>query len=44
VYTIELGVIVPNRGYLGLEEMVRVTADGCEWLSTRQLDLWKILD
>jgi len=39
VYTLELGVMVPNRGYLGLEEMVRVGAKGCEWLSTRQMEL-----
>ena len=39
VYTLELGVIVPGRGYLGLEEMVVVTDDGCEWLSKRQLVL-----
>lgn len=32
VYTIELGITVPNRGYLGLEEMVVVRADGAEWL------------
>jgi Xaa-Pro dipeptidase len=36
VYTLELGVTVPGRGYLGLEEMVVVTADGIEWLSERQ--------
>lgn len=35
VYTLELGITVPGRGYLGLEEMVRVTADGIEWMSTR---------
>ncbi len=39
VYTIELGVVVEGRGYLGLEEMVRVTADGCEWLTDRQLQI-----
>ncbi len=39
VYTLELGVMVERRGYLGLEEMVRVTDEGCEWLSARQLDL-----
>lgn len=36
VYTLELGVMVEGRGYLGLEEMVLVTADGCTWLSERQ--------
>jgi Xaa-Pro aminopeptidase len=39
VYTLELGVLVEGRGYLGIEEMVRVTADGLEWLSERQLDM-----
>jgi len=29
-----LGITVPGRGYLGLEEMVRVTPDGLEWLTT----------
>lgn len=36
VYTLELGVDVPGRGYLGLEEMVRVTENGCQFLSSRQ--------
>lgn len=36
VYTLELGVFVEGRGYLGLEEMVAVRADGLEWLTTRQ--------
>jgi Xaa-Pro aminopeptidase len=39
VYTLELGVTVPGRGYLGIEEMARVTADGVEWLTDRQLDM-----
>ncbi|CAN5432005.1 Xaa-Pro peptidase family protein [soil metagenome] len=39
VYTLELGVMVEGRGYLGLEEMVRVRSDGVEWLTDRQLDL-----
>lgn len=39
VYTLELGVTVEGRGYLGLEEMARVTADGCEWLTTRQTEM-----
>lgn len=39
VYTLELGITVPGRGYLGLEEMVRVTEDGVEWLTHRQLDM-----
>ena len=40
VYTLELGVILPARGYLGIEEMVVVTADGCEFLSKRQMEPW----
>lgn len=39
VYTLELGVILPDRGYLGLEEMVRVLDHGLEWLTTRQRDM-----
>lgn len=39
VYTLELGVFLEGRGYLGLEEMVQVTADGCRWLTDRQRDL-----
>lgn len=39
VYTLELGVILPERGYLGLEEMVLVKDDGLEWLTNRQLEL-----
>jgi Xaa-Pro aminopeptidase len=36
VFTLELGVMVEGRGYLGIEEMVLVTAEGCTWLSVRQ--------
>ncbi|MCH8274635.1 MAG: aminopeptidase P family protein [Armatimonadetes bacterium] len=39
VFTLELGVMVEGRGYLGIEEMVLVTEDGCEWLTERQLEL-----
>ncbi|MHC4349565.1 MAG: M24 family metallopeptidase, partial [Planctomycetota bacterium] len=40
VFTLELGVDnADGRGYLGLEEMVLVTDDGCEYLSTPQTDL-----
>ncbi|MCA9291228.1 MAG: aminopeptidase P family protein [Phycisphaerales bacterium] len=39
VFTLELGVDIPGRGYLGLEEMVLVTSDGIEWLSARQTSL-----
>jgi Xaa-Pro dipeptidase len=36
VYTLELGVMVEGRGYLGIEEMVRVRSGEPEWLSERQ--------
>lgn len=36
VYTLELGVTLPGRGYLGLEEIARVGAHGVEWLTTPQ--------
>lgn len=39
VYTVELGVDVVGRGYLGIEEMVVITSNGIEWLSNRQLSL-----
>jgi Xaa-Pro dipeptidase len=39
VYTIELGVLVEGRGYLGLEEMVVVTETGCQWLTRPQTDM-----
>lgn len=39
VYTLELGVIVEGRGYLGLEEMVVVTEDGIDWLTEPQRTL-----
>jgi Xaa-Pro aminopeptidase len=42
VYTLEYGAPVPGRGYIGLEEDVLVTADGIEWLSTPQRDLWLV--
>jgi Xaa-Pro aminopeptidase len=39
VYTLELGVVLDRRGYLGLEEMVLVTPNGVEWLTERQTDM-----
>lgn len=39
VFTLELGVLVEGRGYLGLEEMVQVTEAECAWLTERQLAL-----
>jgi Xaa-Pro aminopeptidase len=42
VYTLEYGAPVDGRGYIGLEEDVLVTADGIEWLSTPQRDLWLV--
>jgi Xaa-Pro aminopeptidase len=40
IFTLELGVAVPGRGYIGLEEDVLVTGDGTEWLSNPQRELW----
>lgn len=42
VFTLELGTVVPGRGYIGLEEDVLVTEDGIEWLSTPQRELWVV--
>jgi len=39
IYTIELDVIVEGYGMIGLEEMLVVTADGCEYLSTPQREI-----
>ncbi|UCG31607.1 MAG: aminopeptidase P family protein [Phycisphaerales bacterium] len=39
VFTLELGVMVEGHGYVGLEDMVLVTADGCEYLSHPQTEL-----
>jgi Xaa-Pro aminopeptidase len=39
VYTVELGVMVPEYGYVGLEEDVLVTERGAEYLSVPQTDL-----
>ncbi len=39
VYTLELGITVPSRGYLGLEEMVVVENNGPRWLSNRQTSI-----
>jgi Xaa-Pro aminopeptidase len=39
VFTLELHVVVPNRGIMSLEEDVLVTADGVEYLSTPQEEL-----
>ena len=42
VFTLEYGTAVPGRGYIGLEEDVLVTADGVEWLSSPQRELWLV--
>lgn len=39
IYTVELGVTLPGRGYLGLEEMVRVGSHGVEWLTDPQREI-----
>jgi Xaa-Pro aminopeptidase len=43
VYTLELGVMVEGIGYVGLEEDVVVRAEGVEWLSRRQNEIY-VLD
>jgi Xaa-Pro aminopeptidase len=42
VFAIELGVQVPEYGYIGLEENVVVTPEGAEYLSDVQNELWVI--
>ena len=39
IFTLELGVQVPNRGYISLEEDVLVTSNGLEWLTKPQTQL-----
>jgi len=39
VFTLEPRLTVPNRGVVTIEEMVLVTEDGAEWLSTPQTEL-----
>ncbi len=39
VFTLEPRLTVPNRGVVTIEEMVIVTRDGAEWLSTPQKEL-----
>lgn len=39
VYTLELGVFLEHRGYLGIEEMVFITEEGASWLSERQWEM-----
>ncbi len=39
VFAIELGVMVPGYGYIGIEENVLVTEDGAEYLSVPQKEL-----
>jgi len=39
IFTLELGVSVPGRGFIGLEEDVLVTHAGVEWLSDPQTEL-----
>jgi Xaa-Pro aminopeptidase len=42
IFTVEYGAPVPGRGYIGLEEDLVVRADGVEWLSTPQRELWLV--
>jgi Xaa-Pro aminopeptidase len=44
VFTLELHVVVPNRGIMSLEEDVLVTEDGVEYLSQPQTELRLIRD
>jgi Xaa-Pro aminopeptidase len=39
VYTLELGVELPHAGIVSIEEMVIVTASGCEFLTVRQTEM-----
>jgi Xaa-Pro aminopeptidase len=39
VYTLEPSIVLPEYGIVALEEMVLVTASGCEFLSTPQREL-----
>lgn len=39
VFTLELGVMT-ERGYVGLEDEVIVTSDGCEWFSQPQEEIY----
>jgi Xaa-Pro aminopeptidase len=39
IFTLELGVHLPARGYISLEEDVLVTANGLEWLTKPQTQL-----
>jgi Xaa-Pro aminopeptidase len=39
VFTIEPGLMVPDYGYIGLEEDVLITADGAQFLSIPQTEL-----
>lgn len=39
IYTLELGVMVDGKGFIGIEEMVLVTETGCEWLTDRQMTM-----
>jgi Xaa-Pro aminopeptidase len=39
VYTLEPSILLPEHGIVALEEMVLVTAKGCEFLSTPQREL-----
>jgi Xaa-Pro aminopeptidase len=39
VFTLEPSILLPDYGLIALEENVLVTADGCDFLSTRQREL-----
>ncbi len=39
IYTIEPGLFLPGYGYIGIEENVIVTDNGCEFISQPQIEL-----
>ncbi|MGC9399134.1 MAG: M24 family metallopeptidase [Anaerolineae bacterium] len=42
VFAIELGAVVPGRGYVGREENVVITEDGAAYISTPQEGIWLV--
>jgi Xaa-Pro aminopeptidase len=39
IYTLDVSALVEGKESVGIEEMVIVTQDGCEWLTERQLEM-----
>ena len=42
-FAIELGVFIPERGYVSREENVVVTEDGEEYLCSPQKEVWDLV-